>query len=305
MEMRHVFGETLAELGRGDQRVVVIDADLNTSTGTVAFKEQHPNRFLQMGIAEQNMFGWAAGLAAMGLIPFPCTFASFAATRAADQIRVSIAYTGLNVKIAGSYPGLFGDTGGATHSMLEDLAIMRAMPNMRVLAPCDARELRQVMHACLQTEGPVYFRVIKPEVPDLLGPDYQFNWQPVQIRKGRDIALVGTGYMTHACMQAAQLLGEEGVDAAVIHIPSLKPLPAEPLLDMIGTCKGVVTAENHSIIGGLGSAVAEILSERHPRPLRRIGTKDTFLKSGTLEELAAKYGLEATDIVQATEEVLQ
>ncbi len=304
MEMREVYGRTLVELARQDERIVVIDADLNTSTRTDIFLSEIPGRFIQLGIAEQNAFGWAAGLSAMGFIPFPSTFACFASTRALDQVRVAIAYQYRNVKIPGSYPGISADKGGGTHESIEDLAIMRAIPNMRVLAPADATELRQVMHAIVEYNGPVYFRVTKYELPDLFDESYEFDWKPVLLRDGADVTLVGTGYMTHKCVEAAEILAREGVDASVVHVPCLKPLDGELLTDLARKTKAMVTAEDHNIHGGLGSSVAELLSGTCPTYVERVGIKDHFCKSGDEDELCEAYGLRAEDVATAAKKVM-
>jgi transketolase len=306
-EMREVFGQMLLDLGRENPDIFVLDADLNTSTRTVGFAEAFPKRFIQCGIAEQNMMGIAAGLAAAGCIPFPTTFAVFATKRACDQISISIAYPRLNVKIPGSYPGLPTGKAGATHQSVQDLAIMRAMPNMRVVDPGDNEELRQVMRAAVEYVGPVYFRVTRPAVPDLPWPaGYSFQWgRAVTLQEGMDVALLGTGFMTARCLEAAQVLAERGVSARVDHHPCLKPFDREAVADAARQCRAIVTAENHSIIGGLGSAVAEAVTELHPVPMQRIGVRDQFVETGEVADLFAKYQTRVEDIVGAAEEVLE
>jgi transketolase len=306
-EMREVFGQMLLDLGRENPDIFVLDADLNTSTRTVGFAEAFPKRFIQCGIAEQNMMGIAAGLAAAGCIPFPTTFAVFATKRACDQISISIAYPRLNVKIPGSYPGLPTGKAGATHQSVQDLAIMRAMPNMRVVDPGDNEELRQVMRAGVEYVGPVYFRVTRPAVPDLPWPaGYSFQWgRAVTLQEGMDVALLGTGFMTARCLEAAQVLAERGVSARVDHHPCLKPFDREAVADAARQCRAIVTAENHSIIGGLGSAVAEAVTELHPVPMQRIGVRDQFVETGEVADLFAKYQTRVEDIVGAAEEVLE
>jgi transketolase len=305
--MREVFGQMLLDLGRENPDIFVLDADLNTSTRTVGFAEAFPKRFIQCGIAEQNMMGIAAGLAAAGCIPFPTTFAVFATKRACDQISISIAYPRLNVKIPGSYPGLPTGKAGATHQSVQDLAIMRAMPNMRVVDPGDNEELRQVMRAAVEYVGPVYFRVTRPAVPDLPWPaGYSFQWgRAVTLQEGMDVALLGTGFMTARCLEAAQVLAERGVSARVDHHPCLKPFDREAVADAARQCRAIVTAENHSIIGGLGSAVAEAVTELHPVPMQRIGVRDQFVETGEVADLFAKYQTRVEDIVGAAEEVLE
>lgn len=297
MEMREIFARKLVEEAQNNEKVVVLDADLNTSTRTDIFKEAFPTRFIQCGIAEQNMFGWASGLASLGYIPFPSTFAAFAATRAADQINISIAYPRLNVKIPGSYCGVSTGKAGATHQTIQDMAIMRSMPNMRVLDAADGEELRQMISAMLEYEGPVYFRVLRPEVPKVFDTDYRFNWKPVLLKEGVDITLIGTGLMTHRCLEAATELTGMGINAAVLHVPCLKPLDEELLLKSAAQTGIVVTAENHSIIGGLGSAVTEILSQKAPAMVKRVGVNDLFVETGEDNEIYEKYGLTVKNIV--------
>jgi transketolase len=307
IEMREAFGQMLVELGRENPDIFVLDADLNTSTRTVLFADEFPERFIQCGIAEQNMFGIAAGLATVGCIPFPTTFAVFASKRACDQVSISIAYPRLNVKIPGCYPGLPTGKSGATHQSVEDLAIYRAMPNMLVVDPGDNEELRQVMRAAMAYDGPVYFRVTRPAVPDLPWPTgYSFGWgKAVTLRQGTDIALIGTGLLTAFCVDAAKAMEEEGISVRVDHHPCLKPFDRDMVADAARQCGAVVTAENHSIIGGLGSAVAEALGELCPVPLRRIGIKDKFVETGEIADLFAKYETRVEDIVRASEEALR
>jgi transketolase len=306
-EMREVFGQTLVELGRENPDIFVLDADLNTSTRTVLFAEAFPKRFIQCGIAEQNMMGIAAGLAAAGCIPFPTTFAVFATKRACDQVSISIAYPRLNVKIPGSYPGLPTGKAGATHQSVQDLAIMRSMPNMRVIDSGDNDELRQVMRAAVAYDGPVYFRVTRPAVPELPWPEgYNFEWgKAVTLRAGMDIALLSTGFMTARCLDAAAMLAEKGISARVDHHPCLKPFDREAVADAASSCGAIVTAENHSIIGGLGSAAAEALAELCPVPMRRVGVKDQFVETGEMADLFVKYQTRAEDIVSAAEAALR
>jgi len=218
-EIREIFGETLVELGKKNNRIIVLDADLNTSTRTDIFKLALPSQFIQLGIAEQNMFGWAAGLATYGFIPFPSSFAAFSTRRVYDQIYVSIAYPNLNVKIPGSYCGISTGKAGATHQTIEDLAIMRVMPNFRVLDAADGNELKQMMKAMVEYVGPVYFRVLRPAVPEIFSADYKFNWRPVLLKEGQDVAIITTGYMTHKSIEAAEILSKEGINPSVVHVP--------------------------------------------------------------------------------------
>lgn len=304
-EMRDIFGETLVELGKNDSRIIALDSDLNTSTRTDMFKEALPNQFIQLGIAEQNMFGWAAGLATFGLIPFPTTFAVFATKRACDQVSISIAYPKLNVKIPGCYCGISTGKSGATHQSVEDLAIMRSMPNMRVLDAADGNELKQMMKEMVKYEGPVYFRVLRPAVPDVFDNDYRFNWKPVLLRDGKDVAIISTGFMTHRSLLAADILAIEGIKASVLHVPCLKPLDPELVVKVAESCGAVITAENHSIIGGLGGAITELLSEEYPVRIMRIGVRDYFVETGEDEDILKKYGLLSNDIADAARKILR
>ena len=304
-EMREIFGEKLVDLGKKNKKLIVLDADLNTSTRTDLFKEELLGQFIQIGIAEQNLFGWAAGLSTFGFIPFPTTFAAFAIKRALDQIRVSIAYPKLNVKIPGCYAGISTGKGGASHQVVEDLAIMRAMPNMTVLYAGDGNELMQMMDAMVEYEGPVYFRVLKPAVPSIFNEEYKFNWKPVQLRNGKDVALISTGFMTHKCIKAADKLESQGIKAAILHVPCLKPLDPESIIKVASECGKIVTVEDHSIIGGLGGLVSEVLSQECPVYIKRLGFNDKFIESGEDEELLKKYGLSIDDIINASLEVLK
>lgn len=304
-EMRDAFGKMLVELGHEFPNVVVLDADLHTSSKAVYFKQAFPARFIQCGIAEQNMFGIAAGLATQGYIPFPCTFAVFAAKRALDQVSISIAYPKLNVKIPGSYVGIPTSRAGASHNAVTDLAIMRGMPHMRVADPGDNRELRSMMRTAVLTEGPVYFRVTRYTLPDILDAGYAFAWgQGCRLQEGADVTLIGTGMMTGLCLQAAEILARDGIWADVLHCGSIKPIDAGLIAASARKTGAVVTAENASIIGGLGSAVAEVLSERAPAILRRIGVRDRFIESGGVAELLAEYRMRPEDIACAAREAI-
>lgn len=306
LEMREVFGHTLVELGRRYPQMVVLDADLNTSSKALYFKQAFPARFIQVGIAEQNLFGVAAGLALTGFVPFPSTFASFASRRALDQIAISICYPGLNVKIPGSYVGIPTSHAGASHNCIEDIAVMRALPNMRVADPGDNADLAAVMRAAMETEGPVYFRVTRATLPDLFGADHVFQWGKGHLlRAGRDVTLYGTGMMTGFCLQAAELLAAEGIGAEVVHLGSIKPLDAELVAESAARTGCAVTAENATIVGGLGSAVAETLAERCPVPLRRIGVRDRWVSSGGIAELLAHHQMRPEDIAEAARQAIR
>ncbi len=304
-EMRDVFGHSLVDLARELPEIVVLDADLNTSSKTLYFKDAYPTRFVQCGIAEQNMFGIAAGLATQGYIPFPSTFAVFATKRALDQISISIAYPRLNVKIPGSYVGIPTSRAGASHNSVTDMANMRALPNMRVADPGDNRDLIAIMRAAVETPGPIYFRVTRYTLPDLFAKDHTFAWgRGERLLEGAEVTLIGTGMMTHLCVEAAETLRRDGISAEVIHCGSVKPIDRSLIVESAAKTGAVVTAENASVIGGLGSAVAEVLSEESPALLRRIGVHDTFVESGGIDELLAKHRMRPADIAAAAREAV-
>jgi len=304
-EMREAFGRTLVELGKDHSRMLVLDADLHTSSKAGYFKSAYPDRFIQVGIAEQNLFGVSAGLALEGFIPFPCTFAAFATRRALDQVAITICYPALNVKIPGSYAGLPTSRAGTSHNCIEDIAVMRALPNMRLADPGDNADLRAIMHAAVEVEGPVYFRVTRYTFPDLFGPDHTFQWgKGVIVRPGNDVSLFGTGMMTGMCMKAADLLEKEGIHAEVLHLASIKPIDKELIAGSTARTGCAVSAENASIIGGFGAAVAEVLTETVPVPLVRIGVRDRFVNSGSIGDLFRIHGMLPEDIAQAARSAL-
>ncbi len=290
--LRETFGQTLVELGERYKQLIVLDADLNTSARTVLFKERYPDRFIQCGIAEANLFGIAAGLAAQGYVTFPSTFAAFAARKALDQVYVNIAYPKLDVKIAGSYCGMTATECGPSHNCAEDLAIMRALPHVKVLDPGDNYELRSMMHAMMAEPGPVYFRVAKVNAAELFGPDHNFEFGVGHLlREGRDVTLFGTGFMTAVALAAATLLDREGISAAVAHIPSLKPIDEELIVRQARATGAFVTIENHRVFGGLGGAVAEIVSREYPVQLEMLGLGDTVFEAAPLQDLLRHYEL--------------
>jgi transketolase len=304
-EMRDVFGAALVQLGKEYPRMLVLDADLHTSSKAGAFKAAYPERFLQVGIAEQNLFGISAGLALEGFIPFPSTFAAFATRRALDQVAISICYPGLNVKIPGSYVGLPTSRAGTSHNCIEDIAVMRALPNLRLADPGDNADLRAIMRTAVETDGPVYFRVTRYTFPDLFGAEHRFEWGRGELlRAGRDVTLFGTGMMTAFCLEAAGLLEKEGLAAEVIHLASIKPIDRELIAASAGRTGCAVTAENATIVGGFGSAVAEVLAETVPIPLARIGVRDRFVASGGIGDLFRLHGMLPEDIARAAKTVL-
>lgn len=303
--LRDVWGETLCELIARDPRVLVLDGDLANSTKADLVAERFPARFLQMGIAEQNMAGVAAGLATVGFVPWISSFAVFLAERDLDQIRMTIAQTGLPVKFGAAYSGMLTGYTGKTHQSVEDIAIMRAMPKMTVIAPADAEECRQAMRVATDLPGPVYFRLTRDPSPAIFDAGYRFALGAgVVLREGGDVALISTGVETTRALAAAETLAEEGIDAYVLHLPTIKPLDEDAIVAAATRTGAVVTAEDHSIVGGLGGAVAEVLSERRPTLLRRVGIRDTFGESGPNDALLEKYGLTARHVAHAARELL-
>ncbi len=302
---RDAYGEALAELGAVNENIVVLEADLSKSTKTSDFKKVYPERHFNMGIAEQNMLGVAAGFAAAGKIPFASSFAVFATGRAYDQIRNSIAYPNLNVKIAATHAGLTVGEDGGSHQMLEDIALMRALPNMTVIVPADGIETKQAINAAAEYEGPVYIRMGRPKVPVLFDENYTFEiGKGVVLKEGTDVTLVGTGIMVSKAVEAAELLAAEGISAAVVNISTIKPLDAELIIAQAQKTGAIVTCEEHNIYGGLGSAVAEVLVENCPVPMARVGVADKFGESGLPDELLEKYGLTAANIAAQAKAVI-
>ena len=302
---RDAYGEALAELGAVNENIVVLEADLSKSTKTSDFKKVYPERHFNMGIAEQNMLGVAAGFAAAGKIPFASSFAVFATGRAYDQIRNSIAYPNLNVKIAATHAGLTVGEDGGSHQMLEDIALMRALPNMTVIVPADGIETKQAVKAAAEYEGPVYIRMGRPKVPVLFDDNYTFEiGKGVVLKEGTDVTLVGTGIMVSKAVEAAELLAAEGISAAVVNISTIKPLDAELIIAQAQKTGAIVTCEEHNIYGGLGSAVAEVLVENCPVPMARVGVADKFGESGLPDELLEKHGLTAANIAAQAKAVI-
>ena len=304
---RTAFGEALVEIAKERNDIVVLDADVATSTKTSIFKEAFPDRFFEMGIAEQNMMGVAAGMATtQKIIPFAVTFAVFATKRACDQVSISIAYPKLNVKVVGSYGGIPTGKAGATHQAFEDIAIMRAIPNMTIIDPADAVEMKLAVKACVDYNGPVYLRCIRCETPVIFDENYKFEWNKgVTLRDGEDVAIVSTGTMTPEALVAANILTGEGIDVRLIHLHTIKPIDSEILIKAAQETNCILTVENHSIVGGLGGAVSEILSENYPTLIKRIGINDTFGESGCLKDLFFKYGLTSENIVKETKELVK
>ncbi len=303
---RDAYGETLAELGAENGNVVALDADLSGSTKTGVFAKKFPERFFNMGIAEANMVGTAAGLAAAGKVPFVSTFAIFAVGRAWEQVRQSVAYPKANVKIVATHGGITVGEDGGSHQSVEDIAIMRAVPNMTVIVPADGVETRGAIRAVAAYKGPVYVRLGRNKVPTVFPADYRFEiGKGCEMAPGSDLTFITTGLMTAQALAAAELLSKEGISARVVHLGTVKPLDAELVLKAARETGAIVTAEEHSVVGGLGGAVAELLCERCPVPLKRVGVQDRFGTSGKAEELLKYFGLTPENLVEAAREIRQ
>ena len=298
---RESYGHALVDLAKDHDDFVVLDADLAAATKTGIFKAAYPDRFFDCGIAESDMMGIAAGIATTGRVAFASTFAMFAAGRAFEQVRNSIGYPHLNVKIGATHAGISVGEDGATHQCCEDIALMRTIPGMTVVVPSDDVEARAVVKAAYEHEGPVYMRFARLATPVFNDtPDYHFELgKAVTLRKGSDVTIVACGLMVGAALEAAESLAKQGVDAEVINAHTVKPLDADTICASAERTGRVVTAEEHSILGGLGGAVCEALYERHPVPVRRVGVQDTFGESGPAVELLHKYGLDAAGIEKA------
>lgn len=304
--IREAFGEALVELGKTNKDVVVLDADLGSSTRVKYFAEAFPDRFIQCGVAEQNMIGVAAGLAASGKIPFAASFAVFVTKRPADQVSISVAYPKLNVKIVGAYTGLFNGRTGASHMAVEDISIMRAIPNMVVIDPADANEMGQAVYAIAEHHGPVYLRETRDEWPNVFNSDYKFEiGKAAQVKDGDDLTIISCGVMTSEVLIAAEMLEKEGIDARVVNMSTIKPIDKETIIRSARETGAIVTAENHNIYGGLGSAVAEVVVEEACVPMSIIGIKDVLNECGTNRELMKKYQISSDNILRAAKKVLK
>ena len=302
---RFAYGEALVELGHENPRLVVLEADISKSTQTQHFAKAFPERFFQMGCAEANAMVAAAGLATTGKIPFVSTYAVFGSMRACEQVRSFVAYPRLNVKIAVSHGGVTSANDGPTHQGTEDLGIMRTIPNLTVIVPADYYATKKLVHAAALLEGPVYLRFTRDPVPIIYGPESDFTiGKGVRLREGSDVTLVAIGDLVAIALEAAEQLGARGLSAEVIDMHTLKPLDGELVLRSAEKTRRVVAIEDHQINGGLGSAVAEVLSENLPTPMRRIGLRDTFAESGEYRLLLKKYGLDAAAVMRAVEQLL-
>ncbi|MBU4477720.1 MAG: transketolase family protein [Candidatus Omnitrophica bacterium] len=306
MYQRDVYGKTLVELGKEDNDIVVLDADLSGSTRTSFFAEEFPERFFNFGVAEQSMMASAAGIASCGKTVFASTFAMFATGRAWDQVRNSICYSRLNVKIVATHAGVTVGPDGATHQALEDIALMRVIPNMTVIVPCDGPQTRDAVIAAAKIKGPVYIRLGRSKVPTIEGKGHFLLGRPEVLRQGKDVLIIACGLMTHFACEAHQVLLSEGIGAAVVNIHTIKPLDNSFIEKLDKETKGIVVCEEHSVIGGLGCAVEEITAGYGLGiPVMRVGVKNCFGQSGEPNDLLKEYNLQAADIIKMAKQVLK
>ncbi len=306
VSVREAYGRTLLELGMENQDVVALDADLSRSTMTRFFARQFPERFFDCGVAEQNMVGVAAGLAASGKIPFASTFAVFAAGRCFDQIRMSVAQPRLNVKLVASHGGISVGEDGTSHHAIEDLALIGSLPGFTIIVPADAIETTQAVRAAAAHLGPCYIRLCRPKLPLVYTEDYRFNLgKAVTMRQGEDATIIAIGLMVKAALEAAQNLAEEGIDCRVLNMSTLKPIDEAAIIQAAAETGAIVTAEEHLEHGGLGSAVARVVAQDRPVPMEFIAIKDTYAKSGKPAQLLERYGLTAKDIERAVKSAVK
>jgi len=306
VSLREAYGKTLVELGRENPDIVVLDADLSRSTMTQFFAREFPERFFDCGIAEQNMVGIAAGLAASGKIPFASTFAVFAPGRSFDQIRMSIAYSQLNVKLVVTHGGISVGEDGASHHSVEDLALIGALPGFTVIVPADAIETAQAVKVAAASYGPFYIRLCRPNLPLVYSEGYRFKLgKAVTMRRGKDATIIAIGIMVSTALKAADSLKQQGIDCRVLNMPTLKPIDEAAIVKAATETGAIVTAEDHLQHGGLGSMVARVVTRLHPVPMEFVAIKDTYAKSGTATELLQRYGLTAKDIEQAVRGVVE
>lgn len=304
-DTRSGFGEGLLEIGKKNKDVVALCADLTGSLKMNAFQNEFPERFFQVGIAEANMMGIAAGMTIGGKIPFTGTFANFSTGRVYDQIRQSIAYSNKNVKICASHAGLTLGEDGATHQILEDIGMMKMLPNMTVIVPADFNQTKQATMAIADFEGPVYLRFGRPSVPIFVKPDANFQIGKADVViEGTDVTIIACGHLVWKSIEAAQELAKHGISAEVINMHTIKPLDEEAVLKSVAKTNCVVTAEEHMINGGLGDSVAQVLARNNPTPQEYVGVNDTFGESGTPDELMTKYGIDTSDVIEAAKRVI-
>jgi len=305
-DTRSGFGAGLYELGKKNENVVALCADLTGSLKMNQFADEFPDRFIQCGIAEANMIGTAAGLTIGGKIPFAGTFANFATGRVYDQIRQSVAYSDKNVKICASHAGITLGEDGATHQIMEDIGLMKMLPGMTVINPCDYNQTKAATIAIAEHEGPVYLRFGRPKVPNFTPENQKFEiGKALILNEGSDVSLFATGHLVWKAIEAAEILEQKGISCEIINIHTIKPLDAESILKSVSKTKAVVTAEEHMMNGGLGDSIAQLLSRKLPTPIEMVAVDDKFGESGTPEALLAKYGIDTKDIVSAVEQVLK
>jgi transketolase len=306
MGLRDVYGKTLVELGKKHKEIVVLDADLSLSTKTALFGEKFPERFFNMGVSEQDLMSTAAGFALAGKIPFVSTFAIFATGRAWEQIRQSICYPNLNVKIVASHGGITVGEDGATHQATEDLALMRVLPNMTVIVPADGIETKQVIETILHHKGPVYVRLSRPKFPIILNENYQFEIGRAKVlREGTDLTIIGMGITVFHSLKAAEELERDGISAKVINCSTLKPLDEETIIQAAKQTKAIITVEEHTCIGGLGSAVAELIAQKFPVRMKILGISNKFGISGKPDQLLNHFGISWPHIKEAAYKILK
>ena len=304
-DTRSGFGAGLSELGKTNANVVALCADLTGSLKMDAFAKEHPERFFQVGIAEANMIGMAAGMTIGGKIPFTGTFVNFSTGRVYDQIRQSVAYSEKNVKICASHAGLTLGEDGATHQILEDIGLMKMLPNMAVINPCDYNQTKAATIAIAAHEGPVYLRFGRPAVPNFTPADQVFEiGKAVMLNEGKDVSIFATGHLVWKAIEAGHQLAEMGISAEIINIHTIKPLDAQAVINSVKKTRCVVTAEEHQKNGGLGDSIAQILAEQFPAPIEMVAVNDSFGESGTPDQLMTKYGLDAINIVEAAQKVM-
>ena len=302
---RDIYGKTLTELGKKDERVVVLDADLSGSTRTAIFAKEFPQRFFNFGVAEQNMMASAAGLASCGKIVFASTFAMFASARALDQVRNTICYNNLNVKIVATHGGITVGEDGASHQALEDINLFRAIPNIKIVVPCDGPEAGMAVRAAYETAGPFYIRLGRSKISTIAKkPDFVLGKGYV-VDEGDDLAILCCGIMVHEALEAKKILKEKGISAAVVNLHTIKPIDQDLLLEIASKYKNILVCEEHQVIGGLFSAVSEVLIRKYPVKIERIGVEDTFGQSGSPKELLDFYGLSANFIAEKAQKILR
>ncbi|MBL7084809.1 MAG: transketolase family protein [Candidatus Omnitrophica bacterium] len=302
---RDAYGQALIELGEKNKDIVALDADLSASTRTARFAEKFPQRFFDLGVAEQNMMGVAAGLASCGKIPFVSTFAIFGSGRAWDQVRNTICYNKLNVKIVLTHAGITVGPDGSSHQAIEDIALMRAIPNMTIIVPCDAPETREAIFAVARYQGPVYVRLGRPKVCTILKKDEFKIGRARTLREGKDVSIIACGIMVKQALDAAEILEKEGVSVRVVNMHTIRPLDKKTIVECAKLTRRIVTCEEHMLSAGLGNAVAAVLAENIPTPMAMVGIRDRFGQSGSPEDLLKEYHLTADDIVQACRKLMK